>query len=126
MSPLAYTTIHVGAIMLMYIALGGLAVLASTAGTETDAKPIRRYLTMLHGLALVVIFVAGFGLMSKKLGLGGPGEWPGYIWLKLVLWLVLGGSTVMLRRKPSLMRPMMIILPALGVVAGYIALYKPF
>ena len=111
--------------MLMYMALGGLAVLAGTASSD-DGKPTRRYLTILHGTALLIIFVAGFGLMAKKLALGGPGTWPGYIWLKMVLWLLLGGSTVLLRKQPSLMRPMMVILPIVGLFAGYVALFKPF
>lgn len=126
MSPLAYTVIHVGGIMLMYVALGGLAVTAALAGSEQTAKPVRRYLTILHGIALFVIVLAGFGLMAKKLGILGPGTWPGWLWAKVALWLVLGGSTVLLRRQPSLMRPMMVALPAVGVLAAYLAIYKPF
>ena len=112
--------------MLMFSALGGLAVLSATAGTETDAKPIRRFLTIVHGVALLVILVAGFGLMAKKFAMGGPGEWPGWIWAKLALWLVLGGSTVIVRRQPGLVKAMVIVLPALGLVATYLALFKPF
>lgn len=125
MSPFTYTTLHVAGIMLMFTAIGGLAVLAAVAGTETDAKPIRRYLTIVHGVALLVILVAGFGLMAKKLAIGGPGEWPVWLWIKLALWFVLGGSTVLLRRQPGLMRPMVIVLPGLGLLATYLALYKP-
>lgn len=132
-SPLAYTVLHVGAVMLMYMALGGLAVLAAWAGTlEADSeatantRSLRRFLIILHGTALLIIFVAGFGLLAKKLGIGGPGEWPTYVWLKIVLWLILGGSTVLLRKQPGLLRPMMVILPALGLLSGYVALFKPF
>jgi hypothetical protein len=47
------------------------------------------------------------------------------MWLKLILWLVLGGIVVLIRRAPQLAPTLWVVLPLLGAAAAYLALYKP-
>ncbi len=123
-----YIVIHIAGVMLMYMALGALAVLSAKVEAQAG-KPLRRFLIILHGLALTVILVAGFGLLAKiKLADGSsmsnPATWPPYMWIKVVLWMGLGASTVLLRRQPTLLRPLLVILPLVGALAAYLGVYQ--
>lgn len=108
-----YKVLHVLGMLLVFTALG--AMLA--AGT-------RRTGGMAHGLGLVLLLVTGFGALAN-LGLSNPGVWPLWMWLKLLLWLVLGGIVVLIRRAPQLASTLWVLLPLLGAAAAYLALYKP-
>lgn len=123
MSYEAYKVLHLLAILLLFTGLGGLAVNAMRTGAEDEVRPLRKFLSITHGVALLVIFVAGFGLMART-GLMGGG-WPLWIWIKLGVWLALGASVVLVRRKPELGRAWVLVLPLLGAVAVYMAVAKP-
>jgi hypothetical protein len=121
MSLAAYRVIHIFSMMLMFTALGGL-ILASQAKVQTDAS--RKMAGMLHGIALILILVSGFGALAK-IGLSNPGIWPAWVWLKALIWLVFGGIIVLIRRAPRFAPIYWWALPILGAVAGYLALFKP-
>ena len=121
MSLAAYRVIHIFSIMLMFTALGGL-ILASQAKVQTDAG--RKMVGMLHGIALILILVSGFGGLAK-IGLSNPGAWPLWLWLKALIWLAFGGVIVIVRRAPGLASLMWWVLPLLGALAGYLAIFKP-
>jgi hypothetical protein len=72
----------------------------------------------------VLILVSGFGALAK-IGLSNPGIWPGWLWLKAFIWLLFGGVIVLIRRVPRLTTLLWWVLPILGGLAGYLALYKP-
>ena len=118
MSLLAYRVIHIFSMMLMFTALGGL-LLASQAKVQTDAS--RKMAGMLHGIALILILVSGFGALAK-LGLSNPGIWPTWLWLKILIWFVFGGVIVLIRRAPRFAPILWWALPILGAVAAYLAL----
>ncbi|HEX4960752.1 MAG TPA: hypothetical protein VF173_07930 [Thermoanaerobaculia bacterium] len=118
MSLLAYRVIHIFSMMLMFTALGGL-LLASQAKVQTDAS--RKMAGMLHGIALILLLVSGFGALAK-LGLSNPGIWPAWIWLKALIWLLFGGIIVLIRRVPRFAPVLWWLLPLLGAVAAYLAL----
>ncbi len=62
--------------------------------------------------------------MLAKLKLGFP--FPLWVWLKLVIWLLIGASIALIRRMPAQARVFWFAFPALGAVAAYLAIYKPF
>jgi hypothetical protein len=121
MSLLAYRVIHILAIMLLFTALGGL-LLAARAGVTTGVS--RKLAGMTHGLALVLLLVSGFGALAK-LGLSNPGIWPVWLWLKLLIWILFGGVTVLIRRAPRSTELLWWVLPLVGALAAYLALFKP-
>lgn len=118
MSLLAYRVIHIFSMMLMFTALGGL-VLASQAKVQTDAS--RKMAGMLHGIALILLLVSGFGALAR-IGLSNPGIWPAWVWLKALIWLAFGGVIVLIRRSPRAASLMWWVLPLLGAAAAYLAL----
>lgn len=77
----------------------GLALLMVSAGislaTPKDAP--QRVGMIFHGVGLIVLFVAGFGLLSR-MGLSAPHDWPVWLWVKLGIWLVAGVLPVLVRK----------------------------
>jgi hypothetical protein len=113
-----YTMLHVTGVIFLFSALG---VLAATAGATRT--PLRRAASIAHGVALAVILVAGFGLLAR---LGFFGNIPGWAWTKMVLWLVLGASVVLLKRKPEWALGLWLSVAAVGGIAAMLAVIKPF
>ena len=74
-----------------------------------------------HGVALFVILVSGFGMLAK-LGYG----FPLWVWLKLVVWLLIGAAIALVRRLPEQATIFWFAIPLLGTVAAFLAIYKPF
>ena len=116
-----YKVLHLLGILVLFTAMGGLAMVTLRDGTDEEKKKARKPLMILHGVALLVIFVAGFGLMAR-LGMMGNG-WPTWIFGKLGVWLVLGGATAMLKK--PLGNTWYLVLPAVGAVAAALAIFKP-
>lgn len=114
MSYATYKFLHIVAIILVFITLGGL--------TALSAKPIsKRLYVIINGICLVLVFFAGFGLLHK---LNVPWPWPVWVWVKLLGWLFIGmGPALVKKYSPT------IILTLYGVVAVvmvYMVLFKPF
>lgn len=121
MSLAAYKVLHVLGILFTFIALGGLLLASRTGGERVQD---RKLAGMLHGIGLVIILVSGFGALAR-LGMSNPGIWPMWMWVKAVLWLVLGAALVFIKRAPGMRTLLWILLPVLGAVAAYMAFYKP-
>lgn len=123
MSPAFYKVLHLLAVIYVFFAYGALTMLgAEGIDAELRAK-LRRPVVMIHGIAMLVIFVSAFGLMAK-LGIMG-GAWPAWIYGKLALWLVVGAAVALARRRPDLARRWYVLLPLLGGVGAYLAYAKP-
>lgn len=110
--------VHVFGVLLLFVSLGGLAGLAA-AGRPAEGRLHR----ILHGIALIIVFLAGFALLAT-LKMSAPGTWGLWVWLKLAIWLLLGGSLVLVRRQRHA-RWVLIGLPLLGAVAAWAAFVKP-
>ena len=118
MSLAFYKILHIFGIALMFSGLGGLCVL-SISGSDSQAA--KKLAGMLHGIALVVILVTGFGALAK-LGFSDAGI-PLWVWLKLVIWFVFGGVIVLIRRVPQVAGALLVLLPILGAVSAYLVIY---
>jgi len=120
----AYKVLHLFGVFMMFVALGGASIHAASGGERNAAT--RRLVGILHGLGLLVSLTAGFGMLAR-LGMSSLfSAAPGWIIAKIVLWLLLGGLIALPYRKPSYASAMAIALPLLGLLAAWLALYKPF
>ena len=122
-----YKVVHILAVLFLFTALGSLLAAAWPGGdaANTDgAKAVRKRAGLIHGLALVLVLVSGFGMLAR-LGISHLGGWDLWIWLKLLTWLLLGASLALIRRRPRLAPALWWVLPLLGGLAAYLAIYKP-
>lgn len=108
--------------MLLFASLGGLTMLGLRGGDDREIKPLRRVVMIGHGVAMLIVFVAGFGLMAR---LGIMSGWPTWIYIKLALWLLLGVAVVLVRRVPEMGRVWLFLLPLVGAAAAWVAFTHP-
>lgn len=118
-----YKVVHLAGVLFLFTAFGGL-ILHAINGGDRESNSARKLTAVTHGLALVFILISGFGLIAR-LGYGHDGAWPMWIWLKVAIWLALGGALVAIKKAPDHGRLLWLIIPLLGIVAAFLAVYKP-
>lgn len=117
-----YRWMHLTSGLLLFLAMGGVAVRGLVHEHEGPlGKPLRRRLGITHGVALALLLISGFGLLAK-LGMG----FPGWVLGKLGLWAVFFGLFVAALRKPRFGKLLWWGMIILGTTAVYLAVYKPF
>ena len=118
-----YKLIHFLGIFSLLISVAIASAHVLRGGTRAD-NPHRRTLGIVHGLASFLILLGGFGMLARLDIL--QGGLPGWIWGKLVIWLLAGASLTLVYRSAGLARTVVVAVPLLAVIAAYFALYKPF
>lgn len=117
-----YLVMHIIGIAFLFTAMGGVAVHAANGGTR-KASATRTLVAVIHGIGALLILTGGFGMMARLGMMGNP--MPGWIMVKLFIWVLLSGLILLPYRSVALARPFFIGLPLLAGVAAYMALYKP-
>jgi hypothetical protein len=117
-----YKLLHILGVLVTFAALGGLALTVLNGATK-QSSGARKTIAMAHGIGTFVILLGGFGALAR---LGVTGGLPGWIFVKLAIWLVIAGLVVVPYRKPELAKPIFWSLPLLGAVSVAMALWKPF
>lgn len=112
-----YRVLHVVGIILLFTSLGTIAAV----GAASDHR-LRKLAAAAHGVAVAVILVAGFGLLARLELFGG---FPVWVWFKLAIWLLLAMAVVPLRRKPEWSGGLWVVMPLLGALAAWLAVFKP-
>jgi hypothetical protein len=118
MSLAVYKILHLLGLALAMLGLGGVALHALNGG-DRDSNGKRGLVAGMHGTGMLLLIVAGFGMLAKS----GAGM-PGWVHPKLLIWLFLGAAYPLLNRKPKLALPILIALPLLVVAAAYFGIYK--
>lgn len=119
LSHATYNLLHLCGIFLVFTSLGGLWVLSAKAA-EGPGDGTRRILAATHGIGLVIILIAGFGMMAR---LGIMGGWPLWIWIKLAVWLVVAATPMLLRRARSSSTALFLLLSVIGATAAWAAIF---
>ena len=117
-----YNVVHIVGLVLLMAGLGGMA---ASAGTPRPAAWMRRSFAAFHGLGVFLVLLGGFGMLAR-LGIVQGTAWPGWVWVKVGAWAVLGASALLPYRFPRSVPLLMLLLPVLGGLAAYMAIYKPF
>lgn len=127
MSYAMYKVVHLLGVVFLFTAIGGtlfLRLASVRSAVEDLGADVRKLTGMVHGVALLVILVAGFGALVK-LPTVQEGV-PGWVWAKLVIWLLLGAVLPLIRKVPRAASILWWLLPLLGGAAAWLAVYKPF
>jgi hypothetical protein len=118
-----YNVVHIVGIILVMSALGATAIHALNGGSRQTNRA-RGLVAALHGVGVLLILVGGFGMLAR-LGFLHGASFPGWLWVKLAVWVTIAGLLAVPYRKPSLAKPIYLALPVLGGLAAYMAIYKP-
>ncbi len=111
MDPVTYKILHLAGVIGLFLSLGALAA------AKGSLKPA----AIGMGVSLLVILVAGFGMVAKlKFGMA---PW---VIAKIVIWVALGASISVFKRN-LLPRPVAVTLVLLlGITAAYLGVRKAF
>lgn len=111
-----YKIIHIVGIILVFMALGAALLHRGNGGTR-EHNPSRKLVSAQHGLGLLLILVAGFGMLAVRQMM--TNGLPGFIHPKLLVWILLGAAPVLINRVPRSVPTLWVVLPLLGAIAAY-------
>ena len=116
-----YLFLHLTGIMILFFGLAALLVLGLTGQFQNKRARLLGFVS--HGIGLFLMIFSGFGLAAK---LGLLANLPGWLYVKIGVWVLLGASVSLLRRKPQLAVMSYALIILLGATAAYMGLFKPF
>jgi hypothetical protein len=119
MSYQVYKILHLLGLTLVVLSLGGIIVHAINGGTKVT-NAFRKGAVITHGVGLLLLLVAGFGMLARL----GIHSFPGWVAGKVVIWLALG-AFVAFAYKQNLAKKLWFAVPVLVVVAATLAITKP-
>ena len=111
MDPNFYQVLHIVGISMVFLGYG--ALLARSMAAPENVS-VRKLGSITSGIGLLLVLVAGFGLVAK-LGYNYAETW---ILVKFTIWLLLGGLIVLINRKPQLAMLLWFMLIALSLTAA--------
>jgi uncharacterized membrane protein SirB2 len=115
-----YSLFHISSVLLVAMSLMVTALHIADGGTKQNLKS-RKFLSILHGVALVFVLVAGFGMMARRGFQFSSSHW---IHIKLLCWLLLGVYPLFLYKKWIPKKFAVYGLLAILFVAVYCAVFK--
>lgn len=116
-----YRVLHLAGIFLLLMSLGGLGLHIINGGTREFAN--RRLFAITHGIGLILVLVAGFGLLAK---LQLMGSMPAWAWVKLVIWLWMGIIPAVFYRRRQTAKVLWLAVFVVATCAAWLGIYKPF
>lgn len=116
-----YKIVHVTGFVMVFLGLAGILALRM-ASASIPARPYKLFM-ITHGVGLLMALVAGFGLAAR---LGMFQNLPLWVWIKIGIWLALGGAISLAKRKGNLGMPILLLFIGLTVFAAWLAVTKPF
>lgn len=120
-----YEIVHILGIALTMLAFGGVVMHARAGGTWKGAHG-ERALRVAHHLGLFLILLGGFGMLARiGVAKGGIASFPGWLWAKLALLVLLGGTVRLPYRRPALAWAAFTATALVAAMAAWLALYKP-
>ena len=119
-----YKVIHLFGVFLVLVVLAAMATHAESGASKEEHRGRKTFLVA-HGAGLFLILLGGFGMVAK-LGMDHGQLVSGWIFGKIFIWIVAGGLLTLPYRRPGLARPILFILPVLGIAAASLAIFKPF
>jgi hypothetical protein len=114
-----YRVLHACGALLLFLSLGGILL------TPKDQKPAKLAM-ILHGVALLIMVVAGVGTVHKSADTAIPLKWGAWLYAKIGCWVLLAILPVLIKKGlvPRFLGLLLAI--AAGAAAVWIAMEKPF
>jgi uncharacterized membrane protein SirB2 len=116
-----YSFLHIVSVVVVAMTLAITSFQIYNGANKGDIK-CRKGLSITHGVALLVAFVAGFGLITKG-GFSFSGST--WIYIKMFCWLLLGVYPVLLYKQVLPRKMALVGLFVILAVAVYTVVFKP-
>ncbi len=115
-----YKILHLIGLGLLISALIGLAV--ENKHNTSLGKPLnKKFWFALHGIGLLILVVAGFGLMAR-LNIFSP--MPGWVWAKIGIWVAFGALPPMITKRNLGVGTVLVLVMVLLSLAAWLAIGK--
>lgn len=114
-----YKWLHLVGAFALVMSFGAM-ILRSSLKTDTATFP-KRTLSIAHGVGLLLLAISGFGILAR---MGIHGEFPLWVWLKIALWIALGGMIALVKRVPNKNIIWWWLVLVLAAAAAWIGLFK--
>ncbi len=101
--------------------LGGIAIHAANGGTKATSTT-RALTASVFGLGMLLALAGGFG-QAARLGLSSTGVFPGWLWAKVGIWVIVAILSILPYRIPALAKPVYLLVPVLSGLAAYLAIF---
>lgn len=111
-----YRTLHLAGLIVLFLGFG--LMLGNNSGRLPS---IKRLSMALHGGGLLALLVSGFGMLAK---LGLMANFPTWALLKVLIWIALGGATILLKRLADRPGLVVALVAVLGILAAALAVGK--
>lgn len=118
-----YKIMHLMGIFMVLSCLGATSVHIMSGGNKANYLK-RKLVSMTHGIGLVLVFIAGFGMMAKQGLKFSENNW---LFAKIAIWLYLGMAPVIIyKMSPQRAQIFWFAIYAVAGFGAYLALTKPF
>ncbi len=118
---LFYKSLHIFGLFLAMTSLGGIAIHAANGGTKATSRT-RGLTASVFGLGMLLALAGGFG-QAARLGLTKTALFPGWLWAKVAIWVIVAVLSILPYRIPALAKPIYIVVPIIAGLAGYLAIF---
>lgn len=109
-----YQLLHVFSVIMLF---------ALTFFALAAPKPERRRSSLIGtGIFALLVLVSGFGLIATVY----DNQFFGWMIVKMVVWLIVGGLSGMAFRRPKLAGPLGVLFAVLALIAVVMVYFKPF
>lgn len=114
-----YKALHVAGLAMIMLAFGAMLILPKEA-------PRPRSTMIMHGIGVLVMIVAGFGMMARSdPPITAPDNWSAWLILKMVIWLGIAALPTLIRAGTVPRKLAWIVIVALAALAAWLAAAKP-
>lgn len=120
-TPLFYKSLHIFGLFLSTTSLGGIAIHAANGGTKATSRT-RTLTASMFGIGMLVALAGGFG-QAARLGMTNTAIFPGWLWAKIAIWIVVAVLSILPYRIPALAKPIYLLVPLLTGLAAYLAIF---
>jgi hypothetical protein len=115
-----YKVLHILGLVLAAGAIG--AVILQMQLSAEKVFPKKKFVMIAHGIGMLFLLVAGFGLMART-GIA-TGGWPPWIHAKLLAWFLVGASPTLAMKAPKARVWVWWFVPLILLGAIYSVVYK--
>lgn len=117
-----YLFLHLVSLFVVLLTLGGISFHMISGGTKFNFT-IRKQVAIIHGIAVLVAFVSGFGLIAKANYSFSTSQW---LVGKIICWLIIGAFPTIAYKKVLPRWGDFLLLCLVAAAAVSLVVFKPF